>query len=363
MILTCPNCSTRFNFPKEGLGKTGVKVRCTECLEVWHQDPIDDKAEDEAIEDVSTQEETDTHDDATEFVVKDDTTEIENDAPEKLEQEPEDNSTEEKVGQEEETLPEDAHDNDSEEEGAEESREEEKQQESSEDSDQAEDGTTELATEKNDEGKREILQNKMANKKLVSIGVAVFIFVISFIVLLLFNDTMMKKYTSMHAFYSLLGMGMEVPGEDLVFDKVTSTLTANELHIEGKIVNLGREVREIPLIEASIRDKDNHVTEAWYIEPPKHSAEGEEELIFTSEYKLHKEANENFKKHHDIHFRFVLKQPENMMHEEQDHHEEKSAHKTEDTHKEASHADKAEHHDGSHAKTDAASGDNTHAHH
>jgi predicted Zn finger-like uncharacterized protein len=47
MILTCPDCETRFEIPDNALGEEGRKVRCSACAYVWHQDPISDDADDE----------------------------------------------------------------------------------------------------------------------------------------------------------------------------------------------------------------------------------------------------------------------------------------------------------------------------
>ncbi len=37
MIVTCPNCATKYNLNPELLTDEGHYVRCTECGEVWHQ--------------------------------------------------------------------------------------------------------------------------------------------------------------------------------------------------------------------------------------------------------------------------------------------------------------------------------------
>lgn len=42
MILTCPDCATRFSIKAGMLGPAGRKVRCSRCGHVWHQDPRPD---------------------------------------------------------------------------------------------------------------------------------------------------------------------------------------------------------------------------------------------------------------------------------------------------------------------------------
>jgi predicted Zn finger-like uncharacterized protein len=39
MIITCPNCSTRYSLPQEKIKPGGQKVRCVKCGTVWHQEP------------------------------------------------------------------------------------------------------------------------------------------------------------------------------------------------------------------------------------------------------------------------------------------------------------------------------------
>ncbi len=39
MIVTCPNCASRFRLPDEKIGPDGAKLRCGKCKHVFHQDP------------------------------------------------------------------------------------------------------------------------------------------------------------------------------------------------------------------------------------------------------------------------------------------------------------------------------------
>ena len=40
MIITCPQCSTKFLAPDESIGADGRRVRCGKCSNIWHQDPM-----------------------------------------------------------------------------------------------------------------------------------------------------------------------------------------------------------------------------------------------------------------------------------------------------------------------------------
>ncbi|MEN3951969.1 zinc-ribbon domain-containing protein [Iodidimonas sp. SYSU 1G8] len=39
MIITCPNCSTRYTLPQDKIKPGGQRVRCAKCGNVWHQQP------------------------------------------------------------------------------------------------------------------------------------------------------------------------------------------------------------------------------------------------------------------------------------------------------------------------------------
>ncbi|MFM7631319.1 MAG: MJ0042-type zinc finger domain-containing protein [Alphaproteobacteria bacterium] len=42
MIITCPECASRFALQRESLGVTGRFVRCARCLHIWFQMPSDE---------------------------------------------------------------------------------------------------------------------------------------------------------------------------------------------------------------------------------------------------------------------------------------------------------------------------------
>lgn len=40
MFISCPNCATRYNVSPDHLGQTGKSVRCSNCGNTWHQNPV-----------------------------------------------------------------------------------------------------------------------------------------------------------------------------------------------------------------------------------------------------------------------------------------------------------------------------------
>lgn len=43
MILTCPQCATRYLLPGQSLGPEGRRVKCSNCKEIWFQYPDDEE--------------------------------------------------------------------------------------------------------------------------------------------------------------------------------------------------------------------------------------------------------------------------------------------------------------------------------
>ena len=363
MILTCPNCSTRFNFSKEGLGETGVKVRCTECFEVWHQNPVDE-------DDIPVQD--DINDGETETETESETESENLDSGDGLEMAGDKSEMQDSI----DNLLDNTDGPDENAENPENKEEEPLLDETNISEAEENQGKNDHKSTENkeNEDKAKLAQGKIPDKRVVSFGAAGAVFLLFFIILLIIRNPLMSSYPSMHGFYSLLGLGMEVPGKGLVFDKVTSAMTKNELHIKGKIVNLSNEERDIPLIEASIRDKDHHPKEIWHIVVPEGSIAGEEEMNFTSVYHVKEPIKDDFKKNNDIHFRFVMKKPDADMSSDGEHaekgHGEDDKHDVEHSANDTGHETK-EHHgedthpkeDSHHSKTDEAGDDNIPAHH
>ena len=72
MILTCPQCTTRYLLPATALAPDGHNVRCSNCAEVWYQEPdYDELAELQAGEDDAGEAEAPVFDDIPEGVKPD----------------------------------------------------------------------------------------------------------------------------------------------------------------------------------------------------------------------------------------------------------------------------------------------------
>ena len=230
MILTCPNCASCFKLDSELLGKKGSKVRCSSCGDVWFEEPeIDDDGD-----------------------IEEDDHELYDAVNEAIDAglNPDDLSDDEdKPFLDAETVQDFA--------------------------DYVDDLNLNVRV------KPDALVKK---NKSIGYGAAVASFFIIFIYLLANSASIAKEHTSMHSFYSLLGMKIDFPGQGLVFDEVKASDNGSNIVVDGHIVNLESDERVVPLIEASLLGEGDKVINRWYIEPPKGVMEAEEVLSFDSIY-------------------------------------------------------------------------------
>ena len=50
MIVTCPECATKYNLPDDKISPSGSRVRCTKCTHVFTVTPSGDDALDDLFE-------------------------------------------------------------------------------------------------------------------------------------------------------------------------------------------------------------------------------------------------------------------------------------------------------------------------
>lgn len=261
MILTCPTCNSQFKISLDDLGTRGRKVRCTSCQEVWFQEPLSDD------DDIFSTSFDAGHQVDTDFAGQDDESSFGN-----FDSEHDDNAEDDAAGQEDESS--------------------------------------------YSVGKEEEEYPRMPpatpQKPFVSdrartmgYGVAAAVFVLILIPLLVTAQSTMQKYPQAQAFYGIFGIQMEIPGKNLVFDKMEVKQTDKEISVSGNIQNLGREAQEIPMIEVNLRSDKGDDLGMWYIQINQDSLEGEGRLPFSSAYNL-QDTNLSDKNLRDVALRFVI---------------------------------------------------------
>jgi len=232
MILTCPNCATRYSTTADAIGDNGRTVRCSSCNTTWfvstNPDILDLKqqeAEEQHIIDTPTKQ-------AIEEVSSTDTDYNEYDRF-------------------------DAH--------------------------------AEPVTGAHVQI-RDMVDQRRRNRSLMGVSFIWFLTIAALGIAALFafsnRQSIVEKYPGMATIYQ--AFGVEVNAIGLQFDDPTIRRLpidgVETLVINGHITNITNEDRDIPMLELSIVNKAEEVLASWVIEPPQPSLQAEGRIEYKSEY-------------------------------------------------------------------------------
>ncbi len=243
MILTCPNCSSQFKVSLEVLGNKGRNVRCSACGETWFEDSYLSELDKDASDNDSEIFESYNNN-------------------EKQNSEIFDNNDIEKIDIPDAVKP------------------------------QEDSGyiTDRLVFNKNH-------NNGSDTCKKTSYFISAIVFIVILAYLLFFSSSIMQSSPYMQAFYSILGIRMEVPTSDKVtFANLQASEDKGVIKVSGDIINLTDDIQVLKMLEISLKggdgSEDNKIK--WYAAPPKAILGAEESIKFISEYKLEKNSNTSF---------------------------------------------------------------------
>lgn len=235
MILTCPQCTTRFVLPAHAIGPDGRNVKCSSCGEIWFEEPDYD----ELAEAQNEAEDGDQHDEG------------ETTSPPVPE-----------FGDIPEGVKPDADEDFIQPEG-----EPPKEQKS-----------------------------RSLKTYILSYAAAACVFFLILGALMGVKSSILKIWPASAGLYKIFGVNIAVPGEGLVFDRVEIEATgAKVFKISGHVINLTSADQALPHIEANLRDREGKVLETWYIDTPESTVPAEADVKFTQNYHAtHAEAHELF---------------------------------------------------------------------
>jgi predicted Zn finger-like uncharacterized protein len=252
MILTCPECSTRFQVPAESLGE-GRTVRCSRCSHRWFQEPEREEAVAAAPEEPV----------AEGVVEAEDAAPVEEvDAPEPAPDfdEPVDDAEDEPAAEEEDepdpfadAPPPPA----------------------------AARAAVRRAAEADDSG---------GNRLATVLWVVLFLVVAGVVGSAIgFRQVVMTTWPAAEGLYDMVGLGPEPPGAGLglrnVRWKAGTQGDMTVLRVEGEVANLTDRVRPVPPIEGIIFDKANKELQRWRFTAPEARLLPGENVSFTTELK------------------------------------------------------------------------------
>lgn len=256
MILTCPQCKTKFSLPDAVLGVDGKTVKCSLCAHKWFQEPDITEEETDAsplIEDSPVADEEHLEDVAAEAEKEPAAPAFGPEQPE----EPDDDL---------EDLP---------------------------DTLKSASFKDEVAEEQSTEGRGftfKLPPTLLKHPIAVAAGCAALIFVAILGLLVLVKKPVVKMIPAMNGLYSLLGAPVPLEGRAIVFNNLKVEKNRQELHITGDLVNLSTHESPVLPMMAAQMDKDKHVLKQWLITPPVDHLAGGEITAFESKYPLENNA-------------------------------------------------------------------------
>lgn len=259
MILTCPSCGTQFSLPDEALGDKGRKVKCTSCAEVWFQEPERDAEEifEELVKDIDVEE-------ALEDFVP-------GERPDDDFEQEHDESSDDLPDVDEDIIP---------------------ARPAASDSD--DDMPSFMAGESVDQSDMDSDAQSKGNVFIGFIAVLVISLVIGLVGLFAMKSQLTQAWPSSKVIYALFGQDIEIPGQGLVFDRISVQSAESDsgtvFQLEGSIINLTTEDRIVPIILVSIRDEEAQEIASWLIEPPENILNAEGVMEFSASHEIDSKA-------------------------------------------------------------------------
>ncbi len=220
MILTCPQCESRFRLPAELLAPDGHNVRCSVCENIWFELP-DPR---ELVE----QQESEEKDGVEDFLQSQPAME---DIPEGVKPIPE------------------------------------RQEVSASKAEEQDSGATNLR-----------------KAQIGGYAAATGVFFIILGALLGMHSTITQAWPASQVFYGIFGFKPHIPGDGLIFDRLQADTSGNELTIEGHIINLTSSKQALPAMSITLRNEAGEALESWSFKLPEKSIEKEGSLPFTNKH-------------------------------------------------------------------------------
>ena len=250
MILTCPNCSTKYQFPGDDIPPEGQKVKCTKCGEVWEEFPDPDELIESLEKGLEEQGIDEIHDDDSSYSEGLEKTDDGEDSVDVTFSEALDAATDNET-EPSSDIPESVKPN---------------------------------HTAKSDvkkEAKPSILtKNPVMNAR----AAVALIFIVSLSLLLLQRDALFQSKPETAAFYNLVALAPHVPGQGVEFDRVNASFNeqTGEVRVSGLLLNMREKAVKLPALVASFRDAGGVEVSHAFIQPPVSSLNGLETIPFNA---------------------------------------------------------------------------------
>jgi len=115
------------------------------------------------------------------------------------------------------------------------------------------------------------------------------VFLIVFGLFLVMKNQVYAAWPATALVYNLAGSEVPVKGQGLIIDRLSATTMTDEqgiliLNLQGQIINLQSSENDVPALRATLLDKAGEKIESWLVYPKQRTVEGENSLVFKSEY-------------------------------------------------------------------------------
>jgi predicted Zn finger-like uncharacterized protein len=230
MILTCPECATRFSIKTEAIGPNGRTVRCSQCSATWFVSADPDILSLNEIQSSPVQESL-----ANEAVSDDLSSEPVDPIPEDVSNEPK-----------EKMAP---------------------------------------HTALRDKAEKTRVRRRLFGVSMIWIS-TLSILVLAALLAWIFRSQIVAKFPATQQVYSAFGVKASESGLE-IFDVETRQGNSDGipvLFVNGSVKNYDVKTRDIPLIKMSFKNANGEILTSWVIEPSKSRLESGQSLAFTSQY-------------------------------------------------------------------------------
>jgi len=236
MILTCPECATRFKIADDAIGANGRTVRCSQCSATWFV---------AAEPDVLSLDDAETNTEIREEIVR-------------------------------EPVPSEDIDNEFSDDGI-----------GGDIEDGLKDGVAGVGAHA---AIRENADRKKARRRLFGVGmiwvVTLAILALFVLAAFIFRAQIVEEFPGAAPVYKAFGLEANAVGLDI---NVTETRYGNNegvqvLFVSGKIKNFDRKTHDVDMIKLSFKNEDGEVIAAWVVEPPQSTLKAGKTLDFASQY-------------------------------------------------------------------------------
>ncbi len=246
MILTCPQCETKYKLPVDRLGREGHRVRCSNCDEIWFQMPDPDEFShvEAGHETEPRQEEPRSFRELVDRQVEAEFQEI----PDSV-----------KPIRESIVLP-----------------------------------------------KPPVKKKFSPGGALTGYGMAAGIFLMIFGSLLFWRNDVIASWQPSVLFYETIGIDVPLPGHGLSFQDVTAKASPSEeagtefVEVTGRIVNSTSNDQILMPVEATLRDREGKALDHWIIDIPEKIVPAQNAVSFAVSYQSKKKPD-------DVRLGFVIK--------------------------------------------------------